>query len=1119
MKSNIVLLGTYLSRATGIMYPCSYDKADGNQAFIVFTCSHLFDELEKLPEDGKDVKKFLNIQIFDDDGNIIDESEIKELKYHIPRLEGERFCDVAALLILIEPYKRISLETKIFNGELENRTTVYVEGYPVVMLDDEINQKVQLMGLSKQMFPDREEVGMYQIEDEYHWYNNFMDKKVLEGFSGSPVFVNTKNGAEIVGMNESVVNIENGENPFKIVYYLKFQHMLNVLRKSGCIFFSPLRNGSVQIDWVLNLKDELKDNKKKSLTLLMLGDSGAGKSSFARTFSYHSKYLMTTGGGQTTRTNIAYRFKLLSDNNKVVIHFLPEDGFVERMKNRNRVKCWNIFFREITELKSISIDDAENTFLSYAYKLLSIQNRHDKEVLEYLLESGKDDEYTKDITNIYNNIIMSFITCFEIEKFPIILDREKIENMYHQYKTRVTGSKSHSTEEALRKVMDDSNVANSDPLYSILGAVFTQSIKVFNWDNYYTKINDKFKPDWNTIGLKNREFIKGQIYSDEFLEKFITNLLNIEGYFALSEFDLDATEILINVKNELEKIRREKEEKRKEQLLDLEKFDIQTHIDEISETIYKITYKIVMESIYNEYKIICSREKEDVSTEINQQEQHLISFELNKMTPYETNMLTKCLRVINNKSYTGMVKSVEIEDEISDAYALILKRMNIKSITLLDTCGLNHVENDETSLVKVRNIITQYRDAGVIFEEAAVLYFKKLDAGRPDELRNIIPVIVRALPKAPMYCVFTGTDIFYGRNANRMLNVQWEKEKEEELPKPVRFVKNQDYESILERVGMRSVRKRHFGLVLKNNLIAFCGDKELVEKDIDVFISNVNNVRKLLASIAFNEYASLNMVNQKDIEYALEKRENKPIIEGLLKSIFECASVKNWKAIHHAVAKANYVRIHNKNRNEMGYEGVNRYRWSQLFHDAYDDIVINDSSNFLNIFGEKESMIVESALFRMADKYFLGEDNMLFMKRLPNHVIKNRFRLTLEKMYDTYENGRKIYTHNPYTNDDEENDVEFKDVNKEDAQEYLEDVLDFEKGLKDEIIMKEFCECFCEALLKQIEDDNKSKPNALININDDLRKAIDDLEISFRNKFGEEYDVYSILIQYLINKK
>lgn len=1118
MKSNIVLLGTYLSQTTGIMYPCSYDKSYGNQTFIVFTCAHLFDELEKLPEDGEDIKKFLHIQIFDDDGNIIDEREIKKLKYHIPRLEGERFCDVAALLILIEPYKRISLETKIFNGELENRTTVYVEGYPVVMLDDEINQKVQLMGLSKQMFPDREEVGMYQIEDEYHWYNNFMDKKVLEGFSGSPVFIKTQKGTEIIGMNESVVNIENGENPFKIVYYLKFQHMLNVLRKSGCIFFSPSRDGSFQIDWVLDLKKELNGNDKKVLTLLMLGDSGAGKSSFAQTFSYHSKYLMTTGNGQTTRTNIAYKYNLFSDNNRVIVHFLSEDGFVESMKDKNKEKCWNVFFREITKLESISIDDTENTFLTYAYKLLNIQKKYNKEVLEYLLESDRDDGYTKDIRNIYNNITMSFIRCIEIDKFPLILDRVKIEKMYHQYKASITGSRDKNDKEAFQKVMAHSNMKVSNPLYSILFDVFKQSDKVFNWDSYYTEINKMYKLDGDTIRIKNQEFIKGRFYSDEFLERFIDYLLNIEGYFALTEFNIDRAEIFNCVKSELEKIRQEKEEKRKIQLLDLEKFDIQAQIDEISEIIYKIAYKNIMESIYKEYKKICAREKEDDLIDRKQQED-TISFELNKMTPDETLMLTKCLRVINNRSYTGVVKSVEIEDEISDAYALIFKRMNIKGITLLDTCGLNHVENDETSLIKVRNIITQYRDAGVIFEEAAVLYIKKLDAGRPDELRKIIPVIVRALPKAPMYCVFTGTDIFYGRNVERMLNVQWEKEKEEELPKPVRFVRNQDYESILEGVGMRSIRKKHFGLVLKNNLIAFCGDKEFVEKDIDVFISNLNNVKKLLASIAFNEYASLMLVDKKDIEDTLKKQENKSIIEDLLKSIFERASVKNWKAIHHAVVKANYVRIHNKKRNEMGYEGVNRYRWSQLFHDAYDDIVVNECSNFLDLFGEKESMVVESALFRMADKYFLGEDNMLFMKRIPNYMQKNRFRMTLEKMYDAYENDTKIYTHNPYTNDEEENDIVFKDVIKEDAQKYLEDVLDFEKGLKNETIRKEFCECFCEALIAQIEEDNKSKPDALVNINDDLRKAIDDLEVSFRNKFGDEYNVYSILIQYLNNKE
>ena len=852
MKNNIVLLGTYLSKATGIMYPCSYDKAGRNQSYIIFTCAHLFDDIENMPEDGADIKKYINIQLFDDDGNPIVKNEIAELRYHIPRLESEKFCDIAVLLVLIKPYKRISLETKIFNGELENRTTVYVEGYPVIMLDDDINKKIQLMGLSKELFPDREELGMYQIEDEYHWYNNYLDKKLLEGFSGSPVYVKDNNGVAIVGMNESVVNIENGENPFKIVYYLKFKHIFNILRKSECILFAPESDGSVQIDWVLDLKKEIMGDEKKDLTLLMLGDSGAGKSSFARAFAFHAKNLMTTGGGQTTRTNVAYKFELFGSQNEAKVHFMPENRFVEIMKSRNQLKGWNVFFREITKSESISVDDTECIFLVHVYKLLNAINpEYNKDMLDCLLENKDEVDRGNDIISIYEKLIKYFIQKVKIEQFPfvLLLDREKIEEIYHEYLKQVESMYKQrgiaERDDILKKLTEKLGINDLSLFTQLLNSFYAYE---FSWENYCKEIIAYIENDKKPKDDENKKYIYNILYSDRFLKIFTKQMLYVEGFFALEEFGIDSiNEILIGVREDLEKRKQEKEEHKKGQLLDLEKLDLPRVLEEISEIVYKNAYRNIMEIIHREM----SRFSKEVYKDT-------VLFNLNNIHSDEKIVLAKCLRVVKKESYTGIVQSVEIKDKVSDAYAILLKKMSIRSITLLDTCGLNHVENDGTSLMKVRNVVTQYRDAGIGFEDVAVLYIKKLDAGRPDELRNIIPVIVRALPKAPLYCVFTGIDIFYGHNIERMVNMEWERESEENLPKPVKFIQNQDYEKILKGVNMRTARKKHFGLVLKNNLIAFCGDKELVDENFDVFTINLKNIRKLLASISLDEYTSIN---------------------------------------------------------------------------------------------------------------------------------------------------------------------------------------------------------------------------------------------------------------------
>ena len=54
----------------------------------------------------------------------------------------------------------------------------------------------------------------------------------------------------------------------------------------------------------------------------------------------------------------------------------------------------------------------------------------------------------------------------------------------------------------------------------------------------------------------------------------------------------------------------------------------------------------------------------------------------------------------------------------------------------------------------------------------AVVYVKKLDSGNPTELHNIVPDIFELIPMAPIYCVFTGLDIFVGSDINEFKSVE-----------------------------------------------------------------------------------------------------------------------------------------------------------------------------------------------------------------------------------------------------------------------------------------------------------------------------------------------------------
>lgn len=49
---------------------------------------------------------------------------------------------------------------------------------------------------------------------------------------------------------------------------------------------------------------------EKSINILVIGKSGAGKSEFIKSFAKNNSYIESSGLGQTTRMNIEYNFSV-----------------------------------------------------------------------------------------------------------------------------------------------------------------------------------------------------------------------------------------------------------------------------------------------------------------------------------------------------------------------------------------------------------------------------------------------------------------------------------------------------------------------------------------------------------------------------------------------------------------------------------------------------------------------------------------------------------------------------------------------------------------------------------------------------------------------------------------
>lgn len=69
---------------------------------------------------------------------------------------------------------------------------------------------------------------------------------------------------------------------------------------------------------------------KKSVSILLVGKSGAGKSEFINSFAAHRDQIQASGEGQTTRTIVEYHFSINEPSPKVTVEYLSEDEFVEK---------------------------------------------------------------------------------------------------------------------------------------------------------------------------------------------------------------------------------------------------------------------------------------------------------------------------------------------------------------------------------------------------------------------------------------------------------------------------------------------------------------------------------------------------------------------------------------------------------------------------------------------------------------------------------------------------------------------------------------------------------------------------------------------------------------------
>lgn len=1116
LKANIVHIKTEEDSGTGILYPCRYVESDlsfnNNHSYIIFTNSHVLSKFEGIGYKNYDIKAEILLKIYDVNGCSIRDVDIKKVLVHNIQFDNENYNDVAALLVFIDDRINMSIENQILEEDLKNRETLYMEGYPGVMIEDSVSQKVQLEGVSKDIFPQNNKMGIYQITDDYHWYNNKKDLKLMEGFSGSPVYIEKGEKFYLIGMNQSVSNIDSGENPFKLVYYIKIKHIIEQLRETNCIIFKKMSDNSYTLEWIYGTEDKV-EKYPHNPSLFLIGSSGAGKSSFARDFAYNSDKLQVTNDGQTTRNNLIYEYSIFRENPTVTITFLSKKEFQNSLKILNFDKVMLYVYLKIFSLtEKDHIKDTSNYIKDFYYflKACGLQSSGDilKSIEDIYLPQAENFNINIKIADIYIATIKYFLNNIGIKKVKYFCDRTEIDRIKGIYKEEIIKSNFENDEngqfDLFKKIFKTVwDLYESEITEDIVKIIYKYCNDKCSFDDFQVAIYDQLE-NYDQLKKNSNESFPDFNFLDE---QFLNYLFNAEGFFDVSEvsflFSNDIKENEINKNVIYERVKANFKGIKINTLDNLEKT-----IDDL----YNSVYEIVFERIKCNYDI--------TEKKINGERTIYTDIDLVDNDDERIQKLTYCLQVSNGKSFTGFIKSIKIKDRISNEYAMILSELKIGKIILLDTCGLDHVERSSNiKEVLEKNIASYERAENIRFEDFNILYLKKLDAGKPDELRNILPIVFEVIPQSPFYCVFTGIDIFYKSDTKKIQQLNWNKENTNDYPKAVQYILSDKGKSeLINNIEGSISRKNNLYLVLKNNFVPYCGLKELAKSDYSYYENNYLYLRKMLASIIRKEYSSLGIVDTNEAEEILVT--NKGVIDRMILKIFQKASVYYWdyKNVHNATTTANFIRL--RNQDQLGFARTFNHIWSHLFYSAYNYVMTKDNEEFLKLFPTNKE-VIEATLINMITN-FLGKTAYLYyfkiaeeleaaegtevvlndVPKLTKNIDGKMFRDIIEEMYDEIdEDGNKIYEYNIFKQNFNDN----KYSKYETRRKVLEDVYNFNKGYSlSAKIKNKFINLFIESFMKQLIKDNQAKAESLVEVDLNFSKALNDLEKGFIEKYSDK---------------
>lgn len=1104
--NNIVLIDTYNSLGTGIILPCRYDKPNGETEdidynyYIVITNYHVVHNREKLEDPVKEIlNENISLMFFDKDMKSVPQEDYKIVRTEavFSPFEAE---DIAAILVKIRKAHEIGECCHIgdYDG-LKEGDALFTKEFPGILQEETEALPICFMGSLHLRRYKGGKMGTYRTRESFHFYSDYSDEDMFCGLSGGPVYIERDDEIQMIGMNQGIFADKYGDSPYQIIRFIEVRHILEYLRQNGCILYSLL-HGNISVIWIKDNNQIVKEEKDKE-AICVLGGSGAGKSSFLESLTQHAQILETVGDGQTTRTDIYYYLSLYNSKPDVKVFFLNKKQFTEKMLKTVFPDLIALIFEYEFGWRKIDIRVEPYRFLRANLDYLDIllrkkelykKNEDKFQCIQSLCKSAREDENVEEIHRCYTlfcNIIYQLINKGQIKPQALkrifdIYTREKIIKSFISLKGNTSDTDIHGIDgidlsklydeissggdlsELVNKLMDLPHQAKEEYVCAVLRKEQWETAEADKEAGFSAALRMAFEEQRGVFSYREVSYLFEDCKEDN------PKLFGMECD-SLADYVRDA------FGDENEKDENEKEGNKIE--------------GNKIEGIYGRLYEEVMKKIDNEKKIL----------------QRGLS--LVDMNPKEKQLINLCVCGNHKRSVSAFIDHIKVRDSYYCEYAVPIYESKHNEILLIDTCGLDHIDkgkgNRFTLSERVTHIKNRLTDSGDKYRLNNIIYLKKLDAGKPTEISDIFSYIADMDIQGGLYCVFTGLDIYENSNASFVAkNKNWHMDNNfEGYPKVMRYlIDKQHKEELLRMCNCVSYRKEDLYRVMSQNVITYCANRSMVEKQGEYRENNVVGIRNLFESV-FQKETDLLQISMESDEKRYEKifEEEKGKIKSELKKLiilmFDLASVTKWQRYYWQTLNANLKRYMD---GQKGYARSHDHTWRHLFIEGYRNTFEKEyAEDFYKLFGEYEKRA-----------YFLVRD---MRYRYVQDIIEN----CLETMYQECSDQEQGKIINVYDLERLKEEMKSIKPNTFAYAEVLQKITNFGlliRSCPEEKGIDKLVDCFIGMLKKRPEEKTVEKNN-FFETRADIRNKADDL-IKAIKSYGFKEDAVKALLCSRVDK-